>query len=1034
MGKQHKTVQCPKCFTLNAEDSLYCSKCGSVLEGTHETLTHIPGKEPQKKETIDFSPGDSFSDRYRIIEEIGRGGMGRVYKAEDKELGISVALKMIRPEYSSKPSFIKRFKKETLLARSISHENVIRIHDLGEIDEIKYISMEYIKGQNLKELIRTSGTLTVETTISIIRQICEALKVAHQKGIVHRDLKPQNIMIDNNGIVYAMDFGLAKSFEAQETSISRAIVGTPPYLSPEQAKGEKADQRSDIYSLGIIMYELLTGKQPFEAETTAGYIHKHIHERPAAPSEINPLIPFYLKRIIIKCLEKDKEQRYKNAEEILEDLEVQKVKSRQFLSRTRIRKLLKVAFAPALILIIALGAYLLIVRKKPEVPSPAEGGKISVAVIYFENNTGDKSLDYLRKTLSDLMIYDLSQSKYIIVLAGGRLFDILRQLNLLEAKNYSWEDLKHIAERGGVNHILVGDYSKWGDTFRINTMLHEVSTGKIIGSESVQGTGDKIMLSMIDELTRRTKTNFKLSDEMIAADIDKEVEEITTSSPEALKHYSEGIRYYNERKFEESIKVLEKAVAVDPEFAMAHRLIATDYAYLGQLDKVKEYLLKALTQQNHLSERERYLIQGAYLNMVEESYTEAIKICQELLNLYPEDEEGNIALGAIYRNQEEWDLSLERFDKVLESNKKSHFAFENLAYMYMAKGLYSKAGEILRANQDVFSNQALYHRFMSYVYLCQSRFDLALHEADRANSVEPENDEYIVLKGEIYYLKGDLLSAKKVYKELLEKKEPFLQSLGQFWMSHLDLMQGQYNKCKKEIIQGIEHSRKYDLELYELNFLLLLAYLNLKINHFPEALDAANQATEIALKTNSTDNQKNALHFRGLTYLKMKNIKKAKNTAEKLKKLIERSGIRKHMRHYYHLMGMIALDNNKVSQSKDFFKKAFSLLSFQIYTLKDQSFYVDSLASTQYKLGDIEKAREHYELIASLTIGRLAWGDIYAKSFYWLGKIYQMKDRKIKAIDHYEKFLKLWKDADSGIPEAADAKKQLAILKKTSHG
>ena len=294
MGNKAKKVQCPKCYSFNIEDSRYCKKCGSSLEEIPETLTYPPSRERKTDDKLNFLPGDSFGARYRIVEEIGRGGMGRVYKAEDKELGITVALKMIRPELSSNPRFIKRFKKETLLARSISHENVIRIHDLGEVDEIKFISMDYIKGQNLKELIHTSGTLTVETTISITRQICEALRVAHQKGIVHRDLKPQNIMIDNNGKVYTMDFGLAKSMEAQENSASRAIIGTPQYLSPEQAKGEKVDQRSDIYSLGTIIFEMLTGKKPFEAETAAGYIQKHIHEMPPSPSETNPLIPSFL--------------------------------------------------------------------------------------------------------------------------------------------------------------------------------------------------------------------------------------------------------------------------------------------------------------------------------------------------------------------------------------------------------------------------------------------------------------------------------------------------------------------------------------------------------------------------------------------------------------------------------------------------------------------------------------------------------------------------------------------------------------------
>ena len=713
MGNKAKKVQCPKCYSFNIEDSRYCNKCGSSLGEIPETLTYPPSRERKTDDRLNFLPGDSFGARYRIVEEIGRGGMGRVYKAEDKELGITVALKMIRPEYSSNPRFIKRFKKETLLARSISHENVIRIHDLGEVDEIKFISMDYIKGQNLKELIHTSGTLTVETTISITRQICEALRVAHQKGIVHRDLKPQNIMIDNNGKVYTMDFGLAKSMEAQENSVSRAIIGTPQYLSPEQAKGEKVDQRSDIYSLGIIIFEMLTGKKPFEAETAAGYIQKHIHEMPPSPSETNPLIPSFLEKIILRCLEKDREKRYQSVEEILKDLEEQKVTSRPLLPRTKIKKLLKVTYATFLILLIVIAIYLLRGRKKPGIPSLSEGGRISVAVMYFENNTGDKSLDHWRKSLSDLMIQDLSQSKYIRVLTGDRLFNILRQLKLLEAKTYSSEDLKKVAARGRVNHILLGNYSRAEDTFRINTILQNVVTEELIGSKREEGKGLGSFFSMVDELTIWTKSKLNITRPEIAADIDREIGKIITSSPEALKFYSLGEQYYNEGKLQESNEALKKALKIDPEFALAYKRISENYYYLYEIDQAKKYIQKALSLLDRLSDRERYLIQGFAYTILEDSFEKAIETYKKLLQHYPDDEDGNMYLGATYRNMEEWDLAFERFNKILKVNPV--IACENLTLCYMAKGLYEKAREILQANQHNYFNQAQFHWDMGLI-------------------------------------------------------------------------------------------------------------------------------------------------------------------------------------------------------------------------------------------------------------------------------------------------------------------------------
>jgi len=1034
LGKKAEAVMiCPACQAENPADSRFCRWCGSSFAEPSGTLT-IPESEKAKiTEDYRFSPGDKFGERYTIIEEVGRGGMGTAYKAEDRELGTVVVLKMIRAELASKPHIVEQFKKETLLGRTITHENVIRIHDIGEINNIKYISMDYVKGENLSELIHTSGTLTLATCLNVTRQIAQALRAAHRKGIIHQDLKPSNVMIDNSGRVFVTDFGLARSVAVARELPGKRLIGTPRYFSPEQARGEESDQRSDIYSLGIMMYEMVTGAPPFEADTTEGYIHKHISQRPVPPSRVNPALPSSCEKVILKCLEKKREDRYQSADELLADLEALKSAGLGAAPMARWKKLLPAVSAAVLMLVLILWVFFFKPSSPPPRPAPTLSN--SVAVLYAVNNSGDKSLDkLLRWGISSLLTTDLAASKYLRIFPEDQLMQVLESMGQLDEAQHLSKTLETIADKENVEYFVLPSFTKVGDKLRIDFKVRRARAKEILGAAFVQGRPEDLF-SLVDELSLKVKAAVNLSPAEIAGDYSRKLDEITTNSLEALRHYVEGERLYTLRNFEASVQSFKKAVEEDPDYALAHLALAEDYIYLGDYEQHKNSLRRALALVDRVSERDRYIIQGYASSVLDESPLPAIQSYKKLIELYPQDELGYVHLGSVYRNLEEWDQAIEQYENVLKINSRSMYYYDNRAFICTSQGQYEKAVEILETARKLFPGEPdLFVMEIVLNFLIQGRY----REASRAlknSPLSPDDPRFLELQGHLSLLSEDMESAQRVYERLRQKEESDARSpgfLGLFWLAHLHLLQGRFSQSQNEILTGIRLAQKSKRPYEELDFRLLHAYSRLQLGRFAESIEALKPALEICQNVGAVHSPKFALVMSGMAQLGMGHIEEAQKTANELLKMIEVGGAPKHMRYYNYLMGRVALAENNPAGAVRYFGQAISTLPAQREEKNDHAFYYDGLASAHYQSGDYAKARDAYERILSLTTGRLNWGDIYARAHYWLGKISQKMGNAREATAHFEKFLKMWEKADPGLTEVSDTKAQLARLGKTS--
>lgn len=670
----------------------------------------------------------------------------------------------------------------------------------------------------------------------------------------------------------------------------------------------------------------------------------------------------------------------------------------------------------------------------PKTGVSSSSGKPSLAILYFRNNTGEESYDYLRSGFCDLLTSDLSESRYLNVLPEDRLFHILQNLRLLDVEDYDTKDLARFAEYAQVDNVVLGNIIKAGKKLRINTNLIKIPSGENITLESFDCTSQTEIFSLVDEISKRIKAKLVAPPDRIVSDSDKGMERITTSSIEAFRYYNEGRQLFLRRQALKSASYLVKAIEIDSNFAHAYKLLAECYRLLpGYEDSSKNCMKRAFELRHHVSERERLLIQALYyMYLGEIAWNEAIKTLKELLRIYPDDSYAFYYLGALYRYVEDWDKSIEALKEIARTGYfgTSH---DQLRRAFRARGNYADALKLTKSMpEDLLPFHYPYQITLDLFF--RGKLDPAHHEAEKL--LDRNEDWYpaLRLKGDIYLLKDDWIQAEECYKNCLDSRAKDRdrlsnRNLALARLACLNLYTGNFDIAISYIKQGFQEvsglgERRW-LRFFH-NYMANIYYIK---GDLKGAAEECRNALDCALENASVRGKISALHLQGLIALKMNNLNEAQITAGEIKKVVGNWLNPKLMRHYYHLMGHIELERYKMADAIAYFKKAIALLPYQNDPEGDgHASYYDSLALAFYRAEDYESARKWYEKIFNLTSGRIYDGDIYAKSFFMMGKIYEQKGRKGKAIKSYRKFLDLWKDADPFISEVEDAKLRLIVL------
>jgi serine/threonine protein kinase len=671
-------------------------EAGLAKQGLSGNLTETVPMGPTVKEQAHRHTTSLLGRKlgpYEILAWLGKGGMGEVYKVQDSRLDRIDALKILPAEVASNPERLKRFVREAKAASALNHPNIATIYEIGEAEGFHYIAMEFVEGHTLADQLR-SRRLEMAEILDIGIQVAEALETASKKGIIHRDIKPANIMLTSEGRVKVLDFGLAKITKLQGQAVntitqteSGAIMGTLQYMSPEQMLGQEIDHRTDIFSLGVVLFEMTTGRRPFPASDTTQLIATILTQQPKRPSELNPSIPAALENVILKALEKKPEQRYSSAHELRVELERLRLPSPVMADLSPSRLLRHYFLTPARrhprgltlsagLLIIALTIVFWLFRTESAISfAPRDW----VVITDLDNQTGDPLFD---KGLMTAFVTSLEQSTHVNIVPRIRLQATLRRMGKTEGERIDETIGREICLRDNIKGVIACGLANIGQKYVFSARIVDPQTGDTVRSYLEKTATQEQLLTALDTIAGKVRRDLGESYFSIRRS-GRPLPLVTTSSLQALKLFTDGFYLFSRGKYGEGMELYRQALQHDPDFAMVHASLG--FAYFSHLfndpPKGKAEFEKALKNSDRLTDRERLYLQASYKGQL--GYLdEAVQLHNVYLRTYPDDTITRFSFGSLLMHNRRFQEAIDQFKEVIRVVPKDANTYIQLATTY----------------------------------------------------------------------------------------------------------------------------------------------------------------------------------------------------------------------------------------------------------------------------------------------------------------------------------------------------------------
>ncbi|GAB4320793.1 MAG: hypothetical protein Kow0074_11380 [Candidatus Zixiibacteriota bacterium] len=953
--------------------------------------------------------------QYEIISQLGAGGMGEVYLAKDTRLDRQVALKFLPREIAGDVDRRKRLELEARTASSLDHPNILTIYEIDDHDGRPFIAMAYVKGGSLRERIER-GPIDIEEAARYAVQIASGLGAAHARGIIHRDIKPDNVLIDENNRARLTDFGLAKIKESTGLTGRGTAVGTVGYMSPEQAQGLEVDARSDVFSLGVLLYELFTGKKPFVAEHAAAALYSIVHEMPTPVREINPDIPEPIADVVERALAKNPSDRYPDARavetelrKIARDLEFSRVSSSSGAYRvtsaptpkSRVAWMIAAGFIiiAGLILIFSPGYFS---SDKAEVKATEN----SLAVMYFENLSDPEDEERLGDIITELLTTDLSGSNYLKVISTQRLHDLLAQDSYTDRKRIDRDIATKIASKAGASRMLIGTLSKLGGRTIITAQLVDVSTGEIVGSQRVDGTD---VFAVVDDLSTRIKEQIGLTGAELYAG-DKPVSEATTASAEAYREYLIGMDYYHSLEWEQAHKHFDRAIELDSSFALAYLRKGVAYSSDGQRERGLEMLRTAGRYIDRTTGCDRLLLQAFAVNFAQDLDMDAmLATLKTAAAQCPTHKEPFFWVANLLSGRPGKEDTVKLYaERALELDPNYPFALLMLANVHIRQHEYDQARPIVERYMTARPRDVLPYGLLSSILINTGRLDSAMVVAKSAVEIDSNNRLPMTTLVSIFVLRNEPDSAF-VWAERIQSLEssPFNEVFGLRLIAKIHSTWGEFQQSESYLKQSVQSALAANLNSQASGSQRMFGTLYRDLNMHDKALQQFQEADEYDTLTSEFS-----------TVKALAELGRADEAHQLLEKLIGRwGGV---MDSTYLRMGILEVEGILALRGDDPATAIDSFLEVRVVS-------GDSTAM-RYHLGRAYLAAGKYSnAIAELTAfheeNRNEWpSGRYIASHLDLARAYEKAGQPAEARDALAYLLSYWGNADWDVPLINEAK------------